>query len=50
MEQQEIQGRRVTRVRGAVDSLDLLVNKDRLERMDLKVTFYLFKVRLAQQG
>jgi len=38
MEQQEIQGRRVTEARGAVAPLDLLVNKERLEEMDLKVT------------
>lgn len=37
MAQQEIQGKRVTRVKAAVDPLDLLVNKDRLEQMDLKV-------------
>jgi len=37
MEQQEIQGRRVTRVWGAVALLDLLVNRERLETLDLKV-------------
>jgi len=39
MEQQDVEGRKVTRARGAVAPLDLLVHKERLDQMDLKVTF-----------